>query len=49
MNETDPNELREAVRIYVDRYGKGQMDLVKLDEIIVELKNKKTIKKRKKK
>ena len=40
MEHTDPTTLAWAMEEYVKRYGKGQVEIHKLDEIIRELKDK---------
>ena len=38
MNETNPDELMKAIEIFKGRFGiKTPLDMFKLDEIIVEL------------
>jgi uncharacterized membrane protein len=41
MEQCSPSELKEAMKIYVERHGKGQVTLDKLEEIIRELKGEK--------
>ena len=38
MEHTDPITLAWAMEEYVKRYGKGQVEIPKLDEIIREIK-----------
>jgi uncharacterized membrane protein len=37
MQDVDMRVLTKAMDIYKERYGEGQMDLFKLDEIIKEI------------
>jgi len=39
MLEISPQELKEAMKVYVERYGKGQVTLEKLEKIVEELRN----------
>ena len=48
MEQTDPTTLSWAMEEYVKRYGKGTVEIDKLDEIIRELKEKQSRKRRKK-
>ena len=41
MEQCSPDELKKAMKIYVERYGKGQVTLDKLEEIIREIKESK--------
>lgn len=38
MESTSPDVLAKAIEIYKEKYGKGQVEIPKLDEIIRELK-----------
>ena len=41
MEQTDAKTLSRAMEIYKEKYGKGQVEIPKLDEIIRELKGEK--------
>lgn len=48
MGDTNPNELREAISIYRERYGNVTLDMFKLDDIITEMRASTKAKRKKK-
>ena len=39
MEQMSPDELKKAMKIYQERYGKGQVVLDKLEEIVKEMRD----------